>query len=78
MDTTNAERLVRTGMVAQRLAELGAVRPGLPPERARDAIWALNRVELWDLLSRVRGWSDDELEEGTGRVMADPVLRPGL
>lgn len=77
VDTTNAERLVGTGMVANRLAELGAMRPGLTVERARDAIWALNSVELWDLLSRVRGWSDDELEEWVGRMMAAAVLGPG-
>jgi len=76
--TTNAERLVGTGMAAQRVADLGGLRPGLSVEQARDVIWALVSIELWDLLSHERGWSDDEVEDWVARTIADGVLRSGL
>lgn len=76
VDTVNGERLIGTTMVARRLAELGALRPGLSVERARDVIWTLNSVEVWSLLTEQRGWSAAEYEEWVGRAMADAVLRP--
>lgn len=77
VDTLNGERLIGTGQVAARLAGLGALRPGLSQERARDAIWTLNSVEVWSLLTEQRGWSGDEYAEWVGRAMADAVLPPG-
>jgi AcrR family transcriptional regulator len=77
VDTVNGERLVGTGMTARRLAELGALRAGLSVERARDAIWTLNSVEVWSLLTEERGWSAEEYEQWVGRAMVDAVLAPG-
>ena len=74
VDRLNAERLVGAGQVAGRLAELGALRVDL--DKARDAIWTLNSVEVWSLLTEQRGWSGDEYAEWVGRAMADAVLRP--
>ena len=76
--TVNGERLVGTGMVARRLDELGALRPGVSVEQARDAIWMLNSVEVWSLLTEERGWSAADYEEWIGRAMGDSVLRPVL
>ena len=76
VDTVNAERLAGTTMVARRLAEIGGLRPGLSVERARDAIWTLNSVEVWSLLTEQRGWSAAECEEWVGRAMADAVGAP--
>ena len=76
VDTINGERLVGTGMGARHLAELGALRDGLSVERARDAIWTLNSVEVWSLLTEQRGWSAQAYEEWVGRAMADAVLAP--
>ena len=76
VDTVNAERLAGTTMVARRLAEIGGLRPGLSVERARDAIWTLNSVEVWSLLTEQRGWSAAEYEEWVGRAMADAVGAP--
>lgn len=75
LDTVNGERLIGTGMAARRLAAQGALRDGVSEERARDAIWTLNSVEVWSLLTEVRGWSGVEYEEWVGRAMADAVLR---
>jgi len=49
---------------------------GLSVERGRDAIWTLNSVEVWSLLTEQRGWSAEEYEEWVGRAMADAVLEP--
>jgi AcrR family transcriptional regulator len=72
--TANGERLVGATMTVQRLIELGPLREGVTPERARDAIWTLNSVEVWSLLTEQRGWSGDEYAEWVGRAMADAVL----
>lgn len=77
VDTVNRERLIGTGMAARGLAEDGALRAGLAEERAQDALWTLNSVEVWSLLTEQRGWSAEEYEEWVGRAMADAVLEPG-
>jgi AcrR family transcriptional regulator len=74
VDTVNGERLVGSGQIVDRLVELGALRPGLSPERAKDAIWMLNSVEVWSLLTEQRGWSGDEYADWIGRAMGDAVL----
>jgi hypothetical protein len=51
-----------------------ALRPGLSEERARDAIWMLNSVEVWSLLTEQRGWSGVEYADWVRKAMADAVL----
>ena len=51
------------GPLAQRLADEGALRPGLDAARAADLLWALNHPDLWRLLVRARGWSPGEYED---------------
>jgi AcrR family transcriptional regulator len=75
--TMNGERLRGTLMTAQRLAELGALRPELTVEAARDLIWTLNSFEVWDLLVIQRGWTPHAYSAWVGRAMADAVLRDG-
>ncbi|WP_377640517.1 TetR family transcriptional regulator [Oryzobacter terrae] len=76
-DTTNAERLVGAGMVAQRVADLGALAPGLGVDGARDRIWTLNSIEVWHLLTALRGWSGDEYAAWVGDAMVAAALAPG-
>lgn len=71
---TDAERLVGTGMVVRRVAELGALSPGLSPDEARDRLWTLNSVQVWDLLTRSRGWTGDAYEAWIGDAMGTAVL----
>lgn len=73
--TTDAERLTGTTMVARRVAELGALAPGMTVEAARDRIWTLNSVDVWHLLTEVRGWSGDDYQEWVGDLMCASVLR---
>ena len=75
---TDAERLVGTGMVVHRVAELGALRPGLSADLARDRIWTLNSVPVWDLLTRSRGWSGEAYEQWIGDAMCAAVLDPSV
>lgn len=74
VETTNGERLVGTGMAARHLQEMGALRPDVTIEQARDAIWTLHSVQVWDLLVLHRGWSGDAYAAWVGRAMADAVL----
>lgn len=74
VDTVNGERLTGAAMMVQRLVQLEALRDGVSVERARDAIWTLNSVEVWSLLTEQRGWSGAEYAEWVGRAMADAVL----
>jgi hypothetical protein len=75
--TVNAERLQGTLMTARRLDELGALRPDLTVARARDLIWTLNSLEVWDLLVIQRGWTPSAYSAWVGRAMADAVLAGG-
>jgi AcrR family transcriptional regulator len=75
--TMNGERLFGTRMMADRLAELGALRPGLSVEEARDLIWTLNSLEVWDLLVTKRGWTPRAYADWVGQAMADSVLADG-
>jgi len=72
---TDGERLGGTGMVTRRVAELGGLAPGLEPDEARDRIWTLNSVQVWDLLTHARGWSGDAYERWIGDAMGAAVLR---
>lgn len=44
---------------AHHLHEGGHLRSGVSTEEARDVLWAHTSVELWDLLVRQRGWSQE-------------------
>jgi hypothetical protein len=76
VETINGERLAGSTQIVSHLVEMGALRPGLSRTRARDAIWMLNSVEVWSLLSELRGWSGEEYADWVGRAMADAVLAP--
>jgi AcrR family transcriptional regulator len=72
--TMNGERLVGTTMCARRLEELGALRADLTLDQARDLIWTLNSLEVWDLLVQQRGWTPEAYRDWVARAMAASVL----
>jgi AcrR family transcriptional regulator len=76
VETVNGERLTGTLMTARRLAELGALREGMSVEEARDLIWTLNSLEVWNLLVIQRRWTPQAYSAWVGRAMADSVLAP--
>jgi AcrR family transcriptional regulator len=73
-NTMSSERLNGTKMVATRLDELGALAPLLTIDEARDRIWTLNSVQVWNLLT-ARGYSGDAYEQWVGELMCASTLR---
>ncbi|MBE8478410.1 TetR/AcrR family transcriptional regulator [Streptomyces justiciae] len=64
-------------VLAERLAELGALRPGLSMERATDMLWFLFGLPSWRLFVAEHGWSWDETERWlTEQAVAALVARP--
>lgn len=77
LDKIAGERLVGATMAARRVEELGSLRPGVSLEEARDAIWMLNSVEVWQLLTGSRDWSRERYVAWLGRAMGDAVVAGG-
>ena len=68
------ERLFGMSMFAQHLAEGGHLRDGVTADEARDVLWVHNSVELWELLVRQRGWSDERFGEWIGQQLVAALL----
>jgi AcrR family transcriptional regulator len=62
-----------SGVVAK-LAGMGALRPGLGVEQARDELWLLIQPEMHRLLVGVQGWTLDELEAWLARSAIAALL----
>ncbi|MFD7135229.1 TetR/AcrR family transcriptional regulator [Streptomyces sp. NPDC059894] len=62
------------GVLTERLAELGALRPGLGPERATDMLWFLLGLPSWRLFVAERGWSWDETERWLAQQAAAALI----
>lgn len=69
-----AERLTGMTAFATHLEAAGHLREGVTTEHARDILWTHNSVELWDLLVRQRGWSDDQWGRWTGEQLIAALL----
>lgn len=63
-----------SGIVAH-LASVGALRPGLDVDRARDELWLLIQPEMYRLLTGDRGWSAEEVQDWLART-ATALLLP--
>ncbi len=50
-------------VIAQRLDELGALRPGISPDRGADMLWFFFGPNAWCSLVGERGWSFDQAEQ---------------
>jgi AcrR family transcriptional regulator len=62
------------GVLAVRLAELGALRPGLSHERATDMLWFLFGLPSWRLFVAERDWTWDETERWLAEQAAAALL----
>ena len=69
-----AERLTGMTAYATHLHEGGYLRDGVSLEEARDVLWTHNSVELWDLLVRQRGWTDERFGGWVGRQLIAALL----
>lgn len=43
-------------------------------EEARDVLWAHNSLELWELLVRLRGWSNERFGRWVGQQLIAALL----
>jgi AcrR family transcriptional regulator len=60
--------------LARSLARKGALRPGLPEDRAADVIWALVNARTYRSLVGDRRWTADEYERWLGSLLACALL----
>ncbi len=73
-EQAQAERLTGMTVFAAHLDEGGHLRAGVSREEARDVLWAHNSVELWDLLVRQRGWTDDRFGAWIGQQLVAALI----
>ena len=63
--------------VVQGLAEQRALLPGLDVARATDILWTLNHPDVWQLLTRSRGWAAADYERWLGDTACEQLLGRG-
>jgi AcrR family transcriptional regulator len=68
------ERLTGMTALATHLHEGGHLRDGVSMEEARDVLWVHNSLELWELLVRLRGWSDERFGRWVGQQLVAALL----
>ena len=72
--TTARERLIGVSGLVGQLEAIGALRPGLAFDRARDIVWTLVGWEVYELLVIERGWSLDEWQAWVAESTAALLL----
>ena len=73
-----AQKLAGMTMLAEDLAGTGVLAPGRSVEEARDELWALGAIELYELLVGQRGWSPERYRDWLVDVWANRLLaEPG-
>ncbi len=68
-------RLTGQGRLAGMLAERGSLRLGLDIDEARDVIWTLCSLTVYDHLVIERGWSDERYASWLAATLAGALLR---
>jgi AcrR family transcriptional regulator len=71
-DDLSAQRLHGMTMFAAQLARSG--RLAVPEDQARDLLWTLNSVQVYDLLVVQRGWTLDSYERLLGDTWTSALL----
>ena len=74
-DEIEAGRLAGQGRLAGLLAERGVLRPGLSVEEARDIIWTLCSLAVYDMLVVARGWSSESYQAWLASALAHELLQ---
>ena len=71
-----AERLGGMTAFATHLHEGGHLRAGITMEDARDVLWTMISVEVWDLLVNERGWPVERYGTWVGEQLIAALLPP--
>lgn len=72
--TVQAERLQGMAAFASHLHHQGHLGEGISADHARDVLWTLNSVEVWDLLVRQRRWTDHRYGTWIGEQLIAALL----
>ena len=75
-DEIESARLTGQGRFVGMLAERGALRPGLSLEDARDGLWTLCSLAVYDMLVETRGWSAERYQSWLTQSLMS-LLLPG-
>src|SRR5215472_8309922 len=75
-DRIETEFRAVTGGLAERLAALGSLAPGVDVTRATDLLWTLFHPDTWYLLVRQCGWTADRYEQWVGDTLSAQLLGP--
>lgn len=75
--TNEEQRLTAFGVLADILADRGALAPGLSVADATDVLFALNSFEVFLLLTVTRGWSVSRWEQWLVTTMEATLLAQG-
>ncbi|MGH8959287.1 MAG: TetR/AcrR family transcriptional regulator [Acidimicrobiia bacterium] len=59
---------------ARHLKEVGALRTDLPVEEARDLLWSINSLSMYELLVGERGWSAERYQDWLTSMMTQSLL----
>lgn len=73
-DTNQQQRRTAHRMLAEHLAERGALRPDLMVQEATDVVFALISLELYVLLTSQCGWTAERWRSWTSSTVRDAVL----
>jgi AcrR family transcriptional regulator len=68
------QRLERLGSLIERLAQQGALKPGLSAQEATDILFTLSSPESHRLLRYERGWSSQRFEDWLGETAVTLLL----
>lgn len=68
------QRLTAFAMLAETLADHGALRAGLTSTEATDLVFALNSLEVYTLLTSSRGWSTEQWEDWLLQALISSLL----
>jgi AcrR family transcriptional regulator len=73
-DTNQDQTRTAHAILAALLAERGALKPGLDVEQARDIAFVLGNVETYLQFTDVCGWTTDEWQHRTGKLLTAALL----
>lgn len=76
LDRLESQPLLGMARFAQHLEENGALRSDITVEEARDVLWAINSLSVYELLVVERGWSEDRYQTWITSMMIQSLLEP--
>ena len=71
-----AERLIGMTAFATELAASGQLRDGVTIEVARDVLWTMNAVDVYELLVLDRGWTPERYEQFVAETIIAALVPP--